>query len=141
MATKILVVDDEQLIRESLVFILNKENYDVDEAENGLLALEKIRKESYDVVITDIEMPELKGVELLKKIREVSPQTFVVMITAYGSLDTAIAALRNGAYVYILKPLEFDDLLHRISRMVEHKKLILENILYWQYFPKQMKFK
>jgi DNA-binding NtrC family response regulator len=127
VATKILVVDDEQLIRESLVFILNKENYDVDEAENGMVALEKIRKESYDVVITDIEMPELKGVELLKKIREVSPQTFVVMITAYGSLDTAIAALRNGAYDYILKPLEFDDLLHRISRMVEHKKLILEN--------------
>jgi DNA-binding NtrC family response regulator len=127
VATKILVVDDEQLIRESLVFILNKENYDVDEAENGMVALEKIRKESYDVVITDIEMPELKGVELLKKIREVSPQTFVVMITAYGSLDTAIAALRNGAYDYILKPLEFDDLLHRIGRMVEHKKLILEN--------------
>jgi DNA-binding NtrC family response regulator len=128
VATKILVVDDEQLIRESLVFILNKENYDVDEAENGSLALEKIRKESYDLVITDIEMPELKGVELLKKIREVSPQTFVVIITAYGSLDTAIAALRNGAYDYILKPLEFDDLLHRIRRMAEHKKLILENI-------------
>jgi DNA-binding NtrC family response regulator len=128
VATKILVVDDEQLIRESLVFILNKENYDVDEAENGSLALEKIRKESYDLVITDIEMPELKGVELLKKIREVSPQTFVVIITAYGSLDTAIAALRSGAYDYILKPLEFDDLLHRIRRMAEHKKLILENI-------------
>jgi two-component system response regulator PilR (NtrC family) len=127
VSIKILVVDDEILIRESLVFILNKENYDVDEAGNGMIALEKIKKESYDLVITDIEMPELKGVELLKKIREISPQTFVVMITAYGSLDTAIIALRNGAYDYILKPIEFDDLLHRIKRMGEHRKLILEN--------------
>ncbi len=127
MSIKILVVDDEKLIRESLVFILNKENYDVDEAENGMIGLEKIKKESYDLVITDIEMPEMKGIELLKKIREISPQTFVVMITAYGSLDTAIVALRNGAYDYILKPIEFDDLLHRIKRMVDHRKLILEN--------------
>jgi DNA-binding NtrC family response regulator len=140
VAIKILVVDDEQLIRESLVFILNKENYDVDEAENGLLALEKIKKESYDLVITDIEMPEMKGVELLKKIREVSPQTFVVIITAYGSLDTAIAALRHGAYDYILKPLEFDDLLHRVRRMVEHKKLFLENILLKQELHREYDF-
>jgi DNA-binding NtrC family response regulator len=128
VSTKILVVDDEQLIRESLVFVLAKEGYDVEAAENGIQALQKIKQESFDIVITDIEMPEMKGVELLRKIREISPQTFVVMITAYGSLETAIVALRNGAYDYILKPIEFDDFLVRIKRMAEHKSLILENI-------------
>ncbi|MDI6780438.1 MAG: sigma-54 dependent transcriptional regulator [Bacteroidota bacterium] len=129
MKTRILIVDDENLIRESLAFVLRKENYDVDEAENGAVAFKKVKTTSFDIVITDIEMPELKGVELLQKIREVSPQTFVIMITAYGSLETAIAALRNGAYDYILKPLEFDELLHRVKRLVEHKKLLLENAL------------
>ncbi len=129
MKIKILVADDEDIIRESLAFVLRKENYDVEEAENGAVALKKVELSDFDLVITDIEMPELKGIELLQKIREVSPQTFVMMITAYGSLDTAIAALRNGAYDYILKPLDFDELLHRVKRLVEHKNLLLENTL------------
>ncbi len=128
MKTRILVVDDEILIRESLAFVLRKEGFVVEEAENGARALELIKAKSFDVAISDIEMPEMKGIELLKKIQEFSPQTSVILITAYASIDTAIKALRNGAYDYILKPIEFDDLLNRINKLNEHKNLISENI-------------
>ncbi len=128
MAEKILIVDDESIIRESLVFVLQKENYEVDEAENGAKAFEKIQSESYDLVISDIEMPEMKGIELLKKIRQYSPQTFVFIITAYASIDTAISALRLGAHDYILKPLEFDDLIVRVKRLFDYRRLLQENM-------------
>lgn len=125
---KILVVDDENIIRESLVFILRKENFDVDEAANGREALEKIMSINYDLLITDIEMPEMKGIELLEKVRQLSPNTFVILITAYASIDTAINSFRRGASDYILKPLEFEELLHRIRRIFEYKDLLQENI-------------
>ncbi len=97
MAEKILVVDDEEIIRESLSFVLKKEGYIVDEAENGKAAYDKILRDSFDLVITDIEMPGMKGIDLLAEIKKINIQTTVVIITAYGSLDTAISALRNGA--------------------------------------------
>ncbi len=128
MKKKILVVDDESIIRESLVFVLSKENYEVDEASNGLQALEKIKSDNFDLLITDIEMPELKGIELLEKVRQYSPDTFVILITAYASIETAISAFRKGASDYILKPLEFEDLLHRVKKIFEYKELLQENI-------------
>lgn len=127
MADRILVVDDEKIIRESISFILKNEGYTVNEAENGRAAYEKLVAESFDMVITDLEMPEMKGIELLDKVMQVNPQALVVIITAYGSLETAIAALRMGASDYILKPIEFDELLVKISRLLDHKKLALEN--------------
>jgi len=129
MAEKILVVDDEEIIRESLSFVLKKEGYIVDEAENGKAAYDKILRDSFDLVITDIEMPGMKGIDLLAEIKKINIQTTVVIITAYGSLDTAISALRNGASDYILKPVEFDELLLKIRRLFEIKNLIIENTL------------
>lgn len=129
MAEKILVVDDEEIIRESLSFILKKEGYTVDEAENGKTAYDKILRDSYDLVITDLEMPGIKGIDLLAEIKKINVQTTVVIITAYGSLDTAISALRNGASDYILKPVEFDELLIKIKRLFEIKSLMVENSL------------
>jgi DNA-binding NtrC family response regulator len=127
MAERILVVDDEEIIRDSLTFILRKEGYEVDEAQNGAQALEKIGQTSYDVLVTDIEMPEMRGTELLEKVSVRSPQTFVIIITAYGSIETAIDALHKGAYDYVLKPIEFDDLLFRIKKLIEHRNLTMEN--------------
>jgi DNA-binding NtrC family response regulator len=127
MTDRILIVDDEQIIRESISYILRKEGFFVAEADNGRVAYEKLLAEPYDLVITDLEMPEMKGIELLEKITQVNPQTSVIIITAYGSLETAIAALRAGASDYILKPLEFDELLVKIRRLLDHKKLTLEN--------------
>jgi DNA-binding NtrC family response regulator len=127
MPGKILVVDDEEIIRESLSFVLRKEGYEVDEAENGRVAQGKLLEGNYDIVVTDLEMPQMRGIELLEEIKKLNIQTAIIIITAFGSLDTAIAALRAGASDYILKPIEFDELLIKIKRMFEIKDLLLEN--------------
>lgn len=127
MAHKILVVDDEEIIRESLSFVLKKEGYLVEEAENGKAAYDKIVADSFDVVITDLEMPGMKGIQLVEEIQKLNIQTSIIIITAYGSLDTAISALRNGASDYILKPIEFDEILIKINRLLEIKDILLEN--------------
>lgn len=127
MAFKILVVDDEEIIRDSISYILDSEGYEVDKAENGKIAYEKIKEKHFDLVITDIEMPAMKGTELLEKIKTLDPQAAVIIITAFGSLDTAITALRNGASDYILKPVEFDELLIKVKRLFEIKDLLIEN--------------
>lgn len=129
MADRILVVDDEEIIRNSISFILRKEGFNVTEASNGKEAYEKVLGESFDIIITDLEMPEMKGIELLERVVQISPQVMVIIITAYGSLESAIAALRKGASDYILKPIEFDELLVKIRRLLDQKQLILENQL------------
>ncbi|RPI06916.1 MAG: sigma-54-dependent Fis family transcriptional regulator [Ignavibacteriae bacterium] len=129
MAQRILVVDDEQIIRESLSFILRKEGYHVEEAVNGKDALAKHEANPADIIITDIEMPEMKGVDLLKQIRQRTPQTLVVIVTAFGSVETAVTALREGAADYILKPINFDDLLYRVKKLCDYHALIIENSL------------
>lgn len=127
MAYKILVVDDEEIIRDSLSYVLEKEGYEVQKAENGKDAYEKMLDNHFDLVITDIEMPVMKGTELLEKIKTLNIQTSVIVITAFGSLETAITALRNGASDYILKPVEFDELIFKAKRLFEVKDILLEN--------------
>jgi DNA-binding NtrC family response regulator len=127
MQEKILVVDDEDIIRQSLSFILSKEGYFVEEAANGKEAYDKLREDSFDLVITDLEMPVMKGTELLEEIKKLDIKTSVVIVTAFGSLDTAIKALRSGASDYILKPVEFDELLIKIKRLFDAKSILLEN--------------
>ncbi|GAB4296035.1 MAG: sigma-54 dependent transcriptional regulator [Ignavibacteriaceae bacterium] len=127
MKNRILVVDDEEIIRDSLSYILQKEGYEVEQAENGKQAFDKIIEQSFDLIITDLEMPVMKGIELLEKIMKLDLQTPVVVITAYGSLDTAISALRTGASDYILKPVEFDELIIKIKRLFEIRELLIEN--------------
>ena len=127
MAEKILVVDDEEIIRESLSYILRKEKYEVEEARNGRIAFEMLKESSYDLLITDLEMPEMKGIELLDELRKINLQTNTIVITAYGSMETAIASLRSGASDYILKPVEFDELLIKVKKLFEVRDLHLEN--------------
>jgi two-component system response regulator PilR (NtrC family) len=129
MAERILVVDDEKIIRESLAFVLKKEGYTVEESSNGAEAIKRHEEHPFDIVITDIEMPEMRGMELLSHITRKTPQTFVIMITAFGSLETAIEALRKGAYDYVLKPLNFDEIIYRIKKLLNHRSLSLENSL------------
>lgn len=127
MAERILIVDDEEIIRDSITFILQKENYYVESARNGREALDKHLSTPFDIVITDLEMPEMKGIELLERIRQATPETFVIIITAFASVESAISALRHGAFDYIIKPIDFDDLLFRIKRIAVHRDLVLEN--------------
>ncbi|MGE5683449.1 MAG: sigma-54-dependent transcriptional regulator [Bacillota bacterium] len=127
MSVKVLIVDDEKAIRESLELLLKDEGYRTDTAADGEEALEKIRLDNYDVVITDIKMPKVDGIELLRKANHISPDTFFIIMTAYASVNTAIEALREGAYDYFIKPVEFDDVVIRLRRLISYKKLANEN--------------
>jgi two-component system response regulator PilR (NtrC family) len=127
MHSKILVVDDERPIRESLQMILNEEGYQAEVAANGKEALDILEESNFSLVITDLKMPEMGGMELLSQARKKWPETMFIIITAYASIETAIIALRKGAYDYLIKPLDFDDLLMRVKRMMEHRELVLEN--------------
>ncbi len=140
MSARILIVDDERTIRHTLSTVLEEEGFQTDIAENGDMALQKIRERDFDLVITDLRMPGMEGLELLEKIKLMAPRTSVMIITAYGSLESAIQALRLGAYDYIVKPLDFEDVLLRIKRLMEHRELIQENQILREAVEKKYSF-
>lgn len=126
MNGSILIVDDESNIRETLKLFLKDEGFSADEASDGNEALEMINKKDYDIIITDLNMPKMDGIELIKKASQISPDSFFMIMTAYASVKTAIEALRLGAYDYLLKPIEFEDLLMRIKRLLKYKSIAAE---------------
>lgn len=126
-AARILIVDDEKSLCQELCEELADGGFDTSAANDATTALELIRKQSFDVCISDINLPDLSGIELLKQIQQISSETLVIMITAHGDLSTAIEALRHGASDYVLKPLLIDDLEAKTRRLVGHRRLLLEN--------------
>jgi DNA-binding NtrC family response regulator len=122
----ILVIDDEKSIRNSLKDILEYENHQVDLAENGHLALELIGQNKYDIVLCDIKMPDMDGMEVLAGINEDSPEIPVIMISGHGNIDTAVEAIKKGAYDFIEKPLDLNRLLVTIKNALERKDLVIE---------------
>jgi len=125
---RILVVDDETSIREFLQIMLKRERMDVDLAENGRVAWDKLQTEQYDLIISDIQMPEMSGIELLGKVKERDPGAAVLMITAFGSTETAVEAMKLGAFDYLTKPFKIDDVKIRIEKALENKTLVHDNI-------------
>ena len=124
----ILVVDDERDIRRALDIVLSDEGYTVDTAANGLEAIQKLQQNNYDLVLTDLKMEGADGFEVLKKSQEINESLPVIMMTAFGSVDTAVEAMKLGAMDYIVKPFMHDDIKMTIQRALEHGKLALENI-------------
>ena len=129
--SKILVIEDEAAIRRVLVKILSEEseNYEVDEAEDGLIGIDKIRKEDYDLVLCDIKMPKMDGVEVLEAVKKIKPETPIVMISGHGDLDTAVNTMRLGAFDYISKPPDLNRLLNTVRNALDRKELVVENKL------------
>jgi len=125
---KVLVVDDEAIIRESLHDWLTEAGYEVFTAGNGPQALEIIEREGLRIAIADLVMPGMDGIKLMKRAKEISPDIEVIIITAYGSLPTAITAIREGAYDYIEKPFCPERVEILIEKLVEHQKLIEKNL-------------
>lgn len=119
---QILVVDDEGAIRYSVSKTLQRVGYTVSEAANGEEALEMIQSEPFDVVLTDIKMPGLDGVELLKRIKEAAPDAIVILMTGYASLGTAVEALRLGAHDYLIKPSSSQDIRSSVASGVERSR-------------------
>jgi DNA-binding NtrC family response regulator len=129
MKARILIADDERTIRETVSAILVDEGYETDLVANGIEALDLLNQKNFDLLITDLRMPNMDGLELIKKSLQICPQTSVIIITAYASIESAIEALRLGAYDYIIKPFNHDDLILRVKRLLDHKELVLENQL------------
>ena len=106
--SRILVIDDERSIRNTLKDILEYEKYSVELAEDGIKAFDKIKAATFDVVLCDIKMPGMDGMEVLEKLQEVTPDTPVVMISGHGNIDTAVESIKKGAFDYIEKPLDLN---------------------------------
>jgi two-component system response regulator PilR (NtrC family) len=126
---KILVVDDERSMRELLELVLKRAGYSVHTAENGTRALELVRHNVYDLMISDVKMPDISGIDLLDRVREISPETMVIMITAFATVDTARRAFKLGAEDFVIKDSGFDveELKITISKALEKKRLRQEN--------------
>ncbi|RLA98288.1 MAG: hypothetical protein DRG37_06770 [Deltaproteobacteria bacterium] len=115
----ILVVDDEEIVRYSLVNILKSNGYEVDEVSSGKDALKALYEKQYNLILTDLVMEGMDGLDLLENVKVISPRTIVIVITGYGSIKTAVAALRLGVYDYLLKPCDEKELLIRVKRGLE----------------------
>jgi len=122
----ILVADDEPGIRTSLAEVLRDAGYRVETAADGAAALAALETNDFSAIVTDLRMPGADGLTILKRAREVSPQTIVILMTAHASIETAVDALRQGAMDYVLKPVIFDDLLGKIGRALEHRQAVWE---------------
>ncbi|MGZ0016346.1 sigma-54-dependent transcriptional regulator [Yeosuana sp. AK3] len=128
---KILIIEDEAAIRRVLVKILSEENdsYQVEEAEDGLEGVDKIKKDDFDLVLCDIKMPKMDGVEVLEAVKKIKPEIPIVMISGHGDLDTAVNTMRLGAFDYISKPPDLNRLLNTVRNALDRKELVLENKL------------
>ena len=129
--SKILIVEDEASIRRVLVKILSEEDksHEIYEAEDGLIALNKIKKENFDLILCDIKMPKMDGIEVLEFTKKIKPETPIVMISGHGDLDTAVDSMKKGAYDYISKPPDLNRLLNTVRNAIDKKNLTLENTL------------
>ena len=127
MSNHVLIVDDDDIVRESLGIALKNRGFLCEQANDGTEALACITNSDFDVAITDIEMPKMNGIELIERAAHIQSNLSFIVITAYASVETAIDALRKGAYDYLLKPLNFEDVAIKVQKLIEHKELVAEN--------------
>jgi DNA-binding NtrC family response regulator len=142
MSGTILVVEDEETARESLCELLQEEGYQVSQAGDGASALKLADEIDFDIVLTDLKIPGPDGLQILKHMRELSPKTLLLVMTAHATVETAIEAMHLGAQDYILKPLIFEEVLRKIRHLMEHRSLAWENQILrravnWHFAPDQ----
>src|SRR5438093_6796609 len=138
--TTVLVIDDERSMRDFLAIMLKKQNYHVSLAEDARSAINSINKNVFDIVISDIRLPDGNGIEILTHCKKVSPETDFILITAYASTETAVEAVKMGASNYVYKPFDIDELKIVIERCISKKKLERENIFLKRSVEKQLQF-
>lgn len=127
MKSRILIVDDEESIREFLEIMLKKEGYEITTAVDGLNAKEILTKKSFDMIISDMQMPNMTGIELLRHVKDTYPDLVFMIITAFGTTETAVEAMKMGAYDYVTKPFKIDEVRMNISNALRSKNLEVEN--------------
>jgi DNA-binding NtrC family response regulator len=123
----ILVVDDEPVIRDTLVEYLTQEGFRVSACASGEEALDHAGAQRYDVALCDVQLPGIDGIELLERLLKISPDTFVLLITAYGTVENAVEAFQRGAHDYLMKPILLDEVLNKVRRLLSYRALFLEN--------------
>lgn len=138
--SKILIVDDEVSMREFLEIMLSKEGYKVSSSGSGKEALKMLNDTIYDLIVSDVQMPGMNGIELLRNVKEVCPDTTVIMITAYASTESGVEAMKAGAYDYITKPFKVDEIKLIIKNALEKKRLEVENLLLKREFRERYSF-
>lgn len=124
---RIIIVEDEDIIRTTLSEFLSSEGFPVQQASDCRSALEATRQQDFDLAICDVQLPDGDGIGLLRKMQQINPSLFVLIITAYATVENAVEAFKSGAFEYLVKPVIFEDLLHKIERLFEYRKLYLEN--------------
>ena len=137
---RILVIDDEERNREFLKEFLQVEGFDLETANDGREALEILENMDFDLVLTDLKMPRADGLAVLEGLQRINPQTVAIVFTGYGSIDTAVKAMKLGAYDYITKPLKIEEITIVIQRALEHRKLTLENEMLRRQLKRKYKF-
>jgi len=128
MNARILVVDDEEIVVKSCMRILGTDAYEVESAQSGIEALRKIEESSFDVLILDIMMPQMDGLEVLQRVKETHPDIDVIMVTGLSQIDTAVRSMKLGAFDYLPKPFDPDELKHVVERALERRQLLQENL-------------
>ncbi|MFP3870471.1 MAG: sigma-54-dependent transcriptional regulator [Syntrophobacteria bacterium] len=126
---RVLVVDDEPMVCLSLCNWLKEENYYAESVEDGPSGIAAVSEQNWDIVLLDLKMPGMDGLEVLREIKKIAPQTLVIMMTAYASIASSVQAMKEGAYDYIVKPLDVEELSLMLEKIVDHQKLVVENIL------------
>ncbi|HEX4590469.1 MAG TPA: sigma-54 dependent transcriptional regulator [Gemmataceae bacterium] len=126
-AARILVVDDEALIRDTISEYLQSEGFAVDACESGEAALELVSHRRYDVALCDVQLPGIDGIETLERLLKSSPQTFVLLVTAFATVENAVEAFQRGAHDYLMKPILLDEVLGKVRRMLRYRDLYREN--------------
>jgi DNA-binding NtrC family response regulator len=125
----ILIVDDELSIRESLTGWLEQDGYEVEAAEDGPTALDRAQEKHFDILLLDVKMPKMDGITVLQKLKENDPETAVVMMTAHGAIQDAVEAMKLGAYDYLLKPFDLEELSLTLEKLVQMQTLAMENLI------------
>ena len=125
---RVLIVDDEKFIRDILADFLGMEGYVVRTAEDGTAALHELSQARYDLIISDLKMPRMGGIELLEQVGQRAPSALTVIMTGFGTVETAIDAMKRGAYDYVLKPFKLDEVVHVVQRGLEKQRMSAENL-------------
>lgn len=137
----IMVVDDEEIVRASLTSWLEEDGYHVEAVESGRKALERLPERNWDLMLVDLKMPGMDGIQLMDEVHKTAPEMLVIIMTAYATVDTAVKAMKKGAYDYFVKPFNPDDISLTIRKIVDHHKLVQENLFLRKELKKQYKLR